>query len=319
MSESKTTRRGIVAGGLALLGGLGLGAAATSRATDGERERVRPVRSPCGRLGSASAIPTQRRASPDGATRLEGEAQLVDRHGKAAGMFSSVVLPSGRDGVELHTFQLEGGTLLGMGRVGGYAVVGGTGSVRRRQRRIRVRAPGRASRRGRLRPLRHRSEGIRGDGHMASSALSETRRNAAGMDQGRRHPEGSRGPDRGHLVELGSRAQLPGHDADGDADHFGVPHHEAARPSNAKAARTLSRTTRRSRSGGSTSTIPALQGVETNTMRVELRERSDSPRTATAASTRLGRIHRMREELTFVFEKITVTWLNGGIVGTLEQ
>ena len=43
-------------------------------------------------------------------------------------MFSSVVLPSGRDGVELHTFQLEEGTLLGMGRVGGYAVVGGTGA-----------------------------------------------------------------------------------------------------------------------------------------------------------------------------------------------
>ena len=38
------------------------------------------------------------------------------------------MLPSGSDGVELHTFQLESGTLLGMGRVGGYAVVGGTGS-----------------------------------------------------------------------------------------------------------------------------------------------------------------------------------------------
>jgi hypothetical protein len=53
---------------------------------------------------------------------------LVDMRGRAAGTFSSVVLPSGRDGVELHTFQLDGGTLLGMGRVGGYAIVGGTGS-----------------------------------------------------------------------------------------------------------------------------------------------------------------------------------------------
>ena len=126
MSESKTTRRGIVAGGLALLGGLGLGAAATSRATDGGKQsgaHAQPA-------GAAAPRRQSRRVTghPGRPTRLEGEAQLVDGRGKAAGMFSSVVLPSGRDGVELHTFQLEGGTLLGMGRVGGYAVVGGTGA-----------------------------------------------------------------------------------------------------------------------------------------------------------------------------------------------
>jgi hypothetical protein len=126
MSETKTTRRGIVAGGIALLGGLGLGAAATSRATDSESTsgRTLALRAPKLRVGNPDASP----GIPGRATRLEGEAQLVDRHGKAAGVFSSVVLPSGRDGVELHTFQLEGGTLLGMGRVGGYAVVGGTGA-----------------------------------------------------------------------------------------------------------------------------------------------------------------------------------------------
>jgi len=53
---------------------------------------------------------------------------LVDLSGRPAGSFNSVVLPSGGDGVELHTFQLVGGTLLGMGRVGGYAIVGGTGT-----------------------------------------------------------------------------------------------------------------------------------------------------------------------------------------------
>jgi len=126
MSESKTTRRGIVAGGLALLGGLGLGAAATSRATDGGKESAHTLnlRAPRLRVGNPDATP----GIPGRPTRLEGEAELVDGHGKAAGMFSSVVLPSGRDGVELHTFQLNGGTLLGMGRVGGYAVVGGTGA-----------------------------------------------------------------------------------------------------------------------------------------------------------------------------------------------
>jgi hypothetical protein len=126
MSETKTTRRGIVAGGLALLGGLGLGAAATSRATDGAERagRTLALRAPRLRLGDPDARP----GIPGRPSRLEGEAQLLDAHGRAAGTFSSVVLPSGRDGVELHTFQLEGGTLLGMGRVGGYAVVGGTGT-----------------------------------------------------------------------------------------------------------------------------------------------------------------------------------------------
>ena len=127
MSESKTTRRGIVAGGLALLGGLGLGAAATSRATDSD-EAVRAD----ARLAGATAPPRRSgrtsRASPGGQPASRERRSCWTRHGKAAGMFSSVVLPSGRDGVELHTFQLEGGTLLGMGRVGGYAVVGGTGA-----------------------------------------------------------------------------------------------------------------------------------------------------------------------------------------------
>ena len=55
-------------------------------------------------------------------------------------------------------------------------------------------------------------------------------------------------------------------------------------------------------------------------MRIEL-ENARIASTATAASKPERRIHRMpNEELTFVFEKITVTWLNGGIVGTgLEQ
>ena len=126
MSESKTTRRGIVAGGLALLGGLGFGAVATGRATSSDEGAGRrlDLRAPRFRLGDPDAQP----GIPGRPTRLEGEAQLLDARGKAAGTFSSVVLPSGRDGVELHTFQLEGGTLLGMGRVGGYAVVGGTGA-----------------------------------------------------------------------------------------------------------------------------------------------------------------------------------------------
>ena len=132
MSEAKTTRRGIVAGGLALLGGLGLGAAATTRATDsGEAASGRRLtfRAPSLRVGDPDAVP----GMPGRAVRLEGRADLLDRSGNRAGTFSSVVLPSGDDGVELHTFQLEQGTLLGMGRAGSFAIVGGTGSYARAQ------------------------------------------------------------------------------------------------------------------------------------------------------------------------------------------
>ena len=125
MSESRTTRRGIVAGGLALLGGLGLGAGVTSRATANETAgRTLDLRAARLRVGDPDARP----GLPAVAARLEGEAALLDARGRAAGRFSSIVLPSGSSGVELHTFELESGTLLGMGRTGGYAVVGGTGA-----------------------------------------------------------------------------------------------------------------------------------------------------------------------------------------------
>ena len=63
---------------------------------------------------------------------------------------------------------------------------------------------------------------------------------------------------------------------------------------------------------------PSAQGVETNSMRIELAN-------ARIASDRYGGVDTGlsnppdAEEVTFVFEKITVTWLNGGIVGELEQ
>lgn len=131
MSEAKTTRRGVVAGGLALLGGLGIGAAATSRATDPAPAAGRrlELHAPQLRLGDPDAVP----GLPGRATRLEGRAHLLDRAGKPAGRFTSVVLPGSDAGVELHTFELEGGTLLGMGRAGAFAVVGGTGSFARAQ------------------------------------------------------------------------------------------------------------------------------------------------------------------------------------------
>ncbi len=131
MNESKSTRRGVVASGIALLSGLGIGAATTHRAsaappttgTSARAVRRLELRAPRLNLGDPDATP----GIPGRPSRLEGDSVLLDPRGRPAGTFNSLVLPSGRDGVELHTFQLDGGTLLGMGRVGGYAIVGGTG------------------------------------------------------------------------------------------------------------------------------------------------------------------------------------------------
>ena len=62
---------------------------------------------------------------------------------------------------------------------------------------------------------------------------------------------------------------------------------------------------------------PSIQGQEINTMRIELEN-------ARLASDRYGGVDTGvanppdHEELTFVFEKITVTWLDGGLIGELE-
>lgn len=62
---------------------------------------------------------------------------------------------------------------------------------------------------------------------------------------------------------------------------------------------------------------PSIQGQEINTMRIELEN-------ARLASDRYGGVDTGvanppdHEELTFVFEKITVTWLDGGLTGELE-
>jgi type VI secretion system secreted protein Hcp len=62
---------------------------------------------------------------------------------------------------------------------------------------------------------------------------------------------------------------------------------------------------------------PSIQGLEVNTMRVELEN-------AYLVSDRYGGVETGttsapdHEELTFVFEKITVTWLDGNITGILD-
>jgi hypothetical protein len=58
---------------------------------------------------------------------------LTDANGAALGSFAITPLPSAAGALQLHTFELEGGTLLGMGTEGGegtFAVIGGTGRYR---------------------------------------------------------------------------------------------------------------------------------------------------------------------------------------------
>lgn len=125
MSE-KSTRRGVIAGALAVLGGAGAAAAASR--LDAKDAKPAPnalrLRAPGLVVGAADAAPG---VAP---SRLSGQALLLDDAGARAGSFTAVAFPSGTSQIELHTFDLDGGTLLGMGSPGaaGFAVVGGTGS-----------------------------------------------------------------------------------------------------------------------------------------------------------------------------------------------
>ena len=56
---------------------------------------------------------------------------VVDGAGASLGSFAITPLPGGAPGLQLHTFELEGGTLMGMGLATGgegtFAIIGGTG------------------------------------------------------------------------------------------------------------------------------------------------------------------------------------------------
>jgi len=60
--------------------------------------------------------------------------QLNDPNGAVAGSFAITPVPGAAGALQLHTFELEGGTLLGMGAAsageGTFAVIGGTGRYR---------------------------------------------------------------------------------------------------------------------------------------------------------------------------------------------
>jgi hypothetical protein len=143
MSEHTHTgqsRRGLLGRGLVLLAGtlgLGVGAGATKLATDGADENRIRLQGRNWMLQTPNRRPGERLVAGERGT-IYGD--LVDPTGKAVGQFygsrmavqSSIGGPMEVDGsLELHTFRLEGGTLLGIGSmIAGesiFAIAGGTG------------------------------------------------------------------------------------------------------------------------------------------------------------------------------------------------
>ncbi|HEY3920939.1 MAG TPA: hypothetical protein VGL76_02395 [Gaiellaceae bacterium] len=135
MSERTTTRAGALRRLGLLLGGAGVGAAGgfAARSNAGSTEaaagdgatRLR-LRAPQLAYVDPDATPTSFLQIP---SRLVGAAKLTDGTGRMSGAFTGLRMPAGDGGLELHTFTLDGGTLMGMGPVSGpdFSIVGGTG------------------------------------------------------------------------------------------------------------------------------------------------------------------------------------------------
>ena len=131
---SPATRRGALARGLLALGGLvGLGASGAS-AVRGARSFVLHARDVAGdaRDERAGTVPMR-------GDRLTLRGDLFDEHGRAAGELHGAVMTlrgpgaheSAAERLELHTFKLRDGTIVGSGTSGAsegeFAILGGTG------------------------------------------------------------------------------------------------------------------------------------------------------------------------------------------------
>ncbi|SRR6266542_1762427 len=138
MSDRTVTRAGALRRLGLLLGGAGLGAAGgfATRGKAGEQNaggrkadattRIW-LRAPQLAFSDPDATPTNVVRVP---SRLIASTPLVDQAGLASGSFTGVVLPAGEGGLELHTFTLDRGTLMGMGSAAAssFSIVGGTGA-----------------------------------------------------------------------------------------------------------------------------------------------------------------------------------------------
>jgi hypothetical protein len=138
--STSTTRSGVlkriafVAGGavgLAFAGKETLGSdtqAAPTPPRTGSAQETLVLRARDWRLTVPGAVPGE--LPPDGIPPVPS-GRLVDKQGKTLGSFSGANLPGVGPALQLHTFDLADGTILGIGAAGAhespFAIVGGTG------------------------------------------------------------------------------------------------------------------------------------------------------------------------------------------------
>ncbi len=139
MSDQTHSRAGALRRIGFLLGGAGLGAAggfvarseteAKGNGKPAAQVQVTRLRLRASQLAYSDpdATPTDVVRTP---SRLIATANLIDEAGRSHGSFTGIVMPAGEGGLELHTFTLERGTLMGMGpaSASSYSIVGATGA-----------------------------------------------------------------------------------------------------------------------------------------------------------------------------------------------
>jgi hypothetical protein len=132
-----TTRKGMLGRlGVAIGGALGAGYAVSRALPDaattvkpaGARQEALVVHGRNWRVGGTARAPGVRPGADEAAVP---SGTIVDETGAELGSFRAAALPGPAASFQLHTFELGGGTLLGVGggalREAIYAVVGGTG------------------------------------------------------------------------------------------------------------------------------------------------------------------------------------------------
>ena len=123
MEERNHTRRGALGRMIAVaLGAAGVGALAESKASPAAKSA--PGRSLTLYAPQVHQKPVGARA--DGKVLPFGE--VVDAKNRHLGAFHSAALDSTGGHMTMQTFELAGGTIVGMGSNGSYVVVGGTGT-----------------------------------------------------------------------------------------------------------------------------------------------------------------------------------------------
>jgi hypothetical protein len=140
MSDQTHSRAGALRRIGLLLGGAGLGAAGgfvakgETEAKGNGKQAAAQTHATRLRLRASQLAYSDPDATPMNVvrtpSRLIATAHLLDEAGSARGTCMGIVMPAGEGGLELHTFTLDGGTLMGIGpaSASSFSIVGATGA-----------------------------------------------------------------------------------------------------------------------------------------------------------------------------------------------